>query len=69
MNGYFDFHGEEAIDKKHPVVLKVKERVDLLYTEGRNTVMGDEELEYLVRDVDKEFYLVASDKNLRHHTD
>lgn len=69
MNGYFDFHGEEAIDKKHPIVAKVKERVDLLYVEGRNTVMGDEELEYLVRDVDHDFYLIAVDKNLRHHAE
>ena len=67
MNGYFDFHGEDAIDKKHPVVIKIKERVDQLYVDGRNTVMGDEELEYLVRDVDREFYLIASDKNMRHH--
>ena len=32
----------------------VKEQVDALYAEGRNTVMGDEELEVMVRDADQE---------------
>ena len=30
--------------------------VDALYTEGRNTVMGDQELEIMVRDADMERY-------------
>lgn len=34
----------------------VKEQVDALYAEGRNTVMGDEELEVMVRDADQERY-------------
>jgi len=37
-------------------VAAVKEQVDALYAEGRNTVMGDEELEVMVRDADQERY-------------
>ena len=40
----------------------VKEQVDALYAQGRNTVMGDEELEILVSQADEERYL----KLLRH---
>ena len=34
----------------------VKAMVDALYGEGRNTVMGDEELEIMVREVDVDRY-------------
>ena len=42
--------------KQDPLVAAVKEQVDALYAEGRNTVMGDEELEVMVRDADQERY-------------
>ncbi|MDR3051999.1 MAG: 2-isopropylmalate synthase [Oscillospiraceae bacterium] len=56
INGYFRLTDEAAVDKRHPVVQGVKELVDELYAEGRNTVMGDEELEMFVRNVDAQFY-------------
>ena len=34
---------------KYDLVLEVRKHVDELYAEGRNTVMGDEELEVMVR--------------------
>ena len=34
----------------------MKERVDALYAEGRNTVMGDNELEALLREIDGDMY-------------
>ena len=46
----------DAVDKRHPVVVSVKEKVDAEYAAGRNTVMGDEELEIMVRDADPERY-------------
>lgn len=57
MNGYFKLKGEDAVDKRSEVVQKIKDRVDTLYAEGRNTVMGDEELEKILTEVDYEAYL------------
>ncbi len=56
MNGYFKLKGEHAIQKQDPLVADIKEKVDVLYTQGRNTVMGDEELEILTRTTDRERY-------------
>lgn len=56
MNGFFRLKGHHAVDKQDSLVQKVKATVDQLYTEGRNTVMGDEELEIIVRDLDSERY-------------
>ena len=44
------------MDKQDALVVAVKEMVDDLYESGRNTVMGDEELEIMVRDADPERY-------------
>ncbi len=56
INGYFKLKGDEAIDKKAPIVTAVKEKVDEFYADGRTTVMGDEELEILVMHSDEELY-------------
>ena len=56
MNSYFRLQGEHMVDKQDPLVVAVKEKVDDLYTQGRNTVMGDEELEIMVRDSDHDRY-------------
>ena len=54
----FDFRlsGDNTIGKTDPLVLAVKEQVDALYAAGRNTVMGDEELEIMVRNSDVDRY-------------
>ncbi len=57
MNGYFRLRGDQVILKTDPIVAYVREKVDELYAHGRNTVMGDQELDILVRDADKERYL------------
>ena len=56
LNSYFRLKGENAVGQQDPLVAAVKEQVDALYAEGRNTVMGDEELEVMVRDADQERY-------------
>ena len=56
INGYFNLKGEHALDKRHELVMAVKERVDAEYAQGRNTVMGDEELEQMVFDAAPEFF-------------
>ena len=39
-----------------PLILEMRKRVDDLYARGRNTVMGDEELEIMVRRCDQDRY-------------
>lgn len=56
MNSYFRLSGIHMVDKQDKLVIAVKAMVDALYAEGRNTVMGDEELEVMVRDSNVERY-------------
>lgn len=56
INNYFRLKGENTIGKNDPMVVAVKAEVDALYAAGRNTVMGDEELEILVRNYDVQRY-------------
>ncbi len=48
INAYLDLKGENALDKKHPVVVKIKEWVDKQYEDGRVTVISDKELAKVV---------------------
>ena len=56
MNSYFRLLNEHMLDKQDPLVVAVKAKIDELYAQGRNTVMGDEEMEIMVRDADQERY-------------
>ena len=56
MNGYFRLQPPHTVDKQDATVIAVKEKVDSLYAEGRNTVMGDQELETMVREADQKRY-------------
>ncbi len=53
INDFYELTGDKMIDKSDPLVAKVKEEVDAEYAAGRNTVMGDEELDNIVRFADK----------------
>ncbi|MBC7959321.1 MAG: 2-isopropylmalate synthase [Vallitaleaceae bacterium] len=44
MNAFYRLKGERALDKKHPVVVKVKEWVDAEYEAGRIIFISEEEL-------------------------
>ena len=56
MNSFFRLKGDNTVEKQDETVVAVKAMVDALYADGRNTVMGDEELEIMVREVDVERY-------------
>ena len=56
LNNYFRLTGDNVVDKTDPLIIAMREAVDTMYAEGRNTVMGDEELEILVRRYDVERY-------------
>ncbi|MBQ7500239.1 MAG: 2-isopropylmalate synthase [Clostridia bacterium] len=56
INSYFRLKDSEKIDKKSPLVAKMKKIVDEEYAGGRTTVMGDGELETILQQVDFEEY-------------
>ena len=56
INSYFRLRNEHAISKQDPIVAMMKDQVDALYANGRNTVMGDEELEIIMRKADRKRY-------------
>jgi hypothetical protein len=61
MNGFYRLAGTPAaIDKKHPVIAKIKEQVDREYEDGRTTVMGDDELESIFKSVDGVTYKMVN---------
>ena len=62
INGYYKLPQDRALDKKHPIVQGMKELVDAEYASGRNTVMGDFELDEMLHSLDPELHL-----HLMHH--
>lgn len=56
VNSYFRLTGDNIVAKNDPLVVDVRAQVDALYAKGRNTVMGDEELEVMVRNHDIDRY-------------
>lgn len=56
INAYYGLKGDNVVDKSEPVVKSVKEMVDAEYAAGRNTFMGDDELDTMIRLFDKELH-------------
>lgn len=56
MNEYYELSEPDLIAKDHPIVSKIKALIDAEYAGGRNTVMGDDELDTLVRVTDKRLH-------------
>ena len=53
INDYYELPEDHRVDKHEEIVAKVKAMVDAEYEAGRNSVMGDDELDNLVRLADK----------------
>lgn len=64
VNSFFRLEGDNTIDKREPFVVAMKMRVDAQYESGRTTVMGDEELENILREVDFDRYEELCHKRL-----
>ena len=56
INGYYKLSKDHEIDKKHDIVVKMKEYIDDLYARGRNTCMGDEEMDEILRHIDPKLH-------------
>ena len=67
LNGFYHLEKENAVDKRDPVITAIKERVDKEYEAGRNTVMGDGELENILKEVNFEEYERLSHLRLHRH--
>ena len=48
INRHYKLKGDASIDKKHPVIAKIKDWVDAEYAAGRITLISDDELEGLI---------------------
>ncbi len=57
INSHFKLKGELAVDKKDKLVEGIKKEVDKEFEEGRTTSFGDDELERILRQIDKESYI------------
>lgn len=66
INGFFRLTGEETIDKHADIVKKMKEAVDREYAAGRNTVMGDEELENMLKAISYDKYTALTHIHVYH---
>ncbi len=56
INGYYHVPKTEAIDKKHPVIQRMKEEIDREFAQGRTTFMSDDELDALIAAQDGELH-------------
>ncbi len=65
LNGFYKLPDEVKLDKQHPLVIAIKAKVDELYVSGRNTAMGDDELDNIVRECDFEMYRFLTDAHKR----
>ncbi len=53
INDYYQLPPEHRVEKSDPLVAEMKKVIDEQYANGRNTIMGDDELDNLVRMIDK----------------
>jgi len=51
LNMRYGLKGDKALSKSDWLVQEMKKRVDAMYTDGRTTVMGEEELDALVAEL------------------
>lgn len=61
MNNFYRITSTPAaVDKKHPVIQRIKDMLDEEYAAGRTTVMGDGELEEMFHKADPEMFYTIS---------
>ncbi|MFA6867537.1 MAG: 2-isopropylmalate synthase [Clostridia bacterium] len=56
INDFYELPGDHKIDKKDAIVESIKKMIDEEYTNGRNSIMGDDELDNMVRIADKKLH-------------
>lgn len=56
MNSFYQLTDDQEIDKRHPIVEELRALVDQEYLAGRTTVMGDSEMDQLLKEADPELH-------------
>lgn len=56
INEYYKLPKDQKIEKSHPIVAQIKELVDKEYANGRMSVMGEDELDAMLRLCDKDLH-------------
>lgn len=56
INNHYSLSESDAVTKKDSIVIKMKDEIDKLYSDGRVTIMTDEELQTLVETLEPEKY-------------
>ena len=54
INKHLGLKDDKAVSKQDWIVTEMKARIDALYTDGRTTVMGEDELEKLFKKLSKD---------------
>ena len=55
INKHYNLSGDNAVTKHSDIVVKVKAHLDVLYDDGRTTLMGNDELREIIRSFDPNF--------------
>ena len=55
INKHYNLSGDNAVTKHSDIVAKVKAHLDVLYDDGRTTLMGNDELRDIIRSYDPSF--------------
>ena len=53
INDYYELPAKSKIDKNDPIVAAMKKLIDEEFENGRNSIMGDDELDNMIRQIDK----------------
>ena len=54
INDYYNLPDDHKIDKKEELVVKMKALIDEEYAAGRNSILGDDELDNMIRLIDRD---------------
>lgn len=53
INDFYELPAEHKVEKSDPLVMEIKKAIDEQFDNGRNSIMGDDELDEMVRYIDK----------------
>ena len=55
INKHYSLSGNASVKKQDDIVVKAKAAIDAEYADGRTTLMGDEEIEAIIKSIDPNF--------------
>ncbi|MEG1528982.1 MAG: 2-isopropylmalate synthase [Clostridia bacterium] len=69
INSYYSLPTELKVEKKDPLVIKMKEIVDAEYVGGRTTMISDSELNNMIKELSHDRFLMFSTANKKPRTE